>query len=47
MKHHEAMFDKKDTNKDGLLDDTEIRHMHKHKHDQHKEDGHAHGDEKK
>ncbi|SFE70637.1 calcium-binding protein [Nitrosomonas sp. Nm166] len=47
MKHHEAMFDKKDTNKDGFLDDTEIRHIHKHKQDQHKQGGHAPGDAKK
>ncbi len=32
MKHHEAMFDKKDTNKDGVLDDTEMKHSHKHSH---------------
>jgi hypothetical protein len=27
MKHHEAMFDKKDANKDGFMDESE---MHKH-----------------
>ena len=51
MKHHEAMFDKKDTNKDGLLDEAEMHSMmnHMHKHDQQKggDDGHAHGDAKK
>lgn len=50
MKHHEVMFDKKDTNKDGFLDETEMhqmtKHMHEHKHDQKKEGGHAHGDAK-
>lgn len=37
IKHHEQMFDKKDTNKDGFLDESELHHMmdhmHKHKHD--------------
>jgi len=51
IKHHEAMFDKKDTNKDGFLDDTEMHgmkdHSHKHKHDQQKDGGHAHDDAKK
>jgi hypothetical protein len=46
MKHHEAMFDKKDTNKDGFLDESEMHkmmdHMHQHKHDQKKEGAHAH-----
>lgn len=51
MKHHEAMFDKKDTNKDGFLDDTEMHSMkdraHKHKHDHQKDGGHTHDDAKK
>lgn len=52
MKHHEAMFDKKDTNKDGFLDDTErhrmMEHMHKHEHSEQQKDGaHAHGDAQK
>lgn len=49
MKHHEAVFDKKDTNKDGFLDDTEMHRMkdHGHKHDQQKESGHTHDDAKK
>ena len=44
MKHHEAMFDKKDANKDGFLDESEMHKMmdHMHKHDQKKEDAHAH-----
>ena len=46
MKHHEAMFDKKDTNKDGFMDELEMHkmmdHMHQHKHDQKKEGAHAH-----
>lgn len=48
MKYHEAKFDKKDTNKDGFLDETEMHGMmdHMHKHNQPKED-HAHGDAKK
>ncbi|SNX60720.1 EF hand [Nitrosomonas ureae] len=53
MKHHEAMFDKKDTNKDGFLDETERRNMkekmHKHMHDHGKKQqngDHAHGDKK-
>lgn len=54
IKHHEQMFDKKDTNKDGFLDESELHHMmdhmHKHKHDHdssHKKgSGHAHGDAK-
>lgn len=39
IKHHEAMFDKKDTNKDGFLDDTEMHGMkdHAHKHDHQKD----------
>ena len=49
MKHHEAMFDKKDANKDDFLDDAEMHNMkdHMHKHDQQKDDGHAHDDTKK
>lgn len=49
MKHHEAMFDKKDTNKDGFLDDTEMHGMkdHAHKHDHQKDGGHTHDDAKK
>ena len=51
MKHHETMFDKKDTNKDGFLDEAEMHrmkdHMHKHKHDQQKDGGHTHDDAKK
>ncbi len=50
MKHHEAMFDKKDTNKDGVLDNTEMHCMmmdHMHKHDHQKEGEHTHGDAKK
>lgn len=49
IKHHEAMFDKKDANKDGFLDDAEMHSMkdHSHKHDQQKDGGHAHDDTKK
>lgn len=49
MKHHEAKFDKKDTNKDGFLDETEMHGMmdHMHKHNQQKDGDHAHGDAKK
>ncbi|MBP6057432.1 MAG: EF-hand domain-containing protein [Nitrosomonas sp.] len=49
MKHHEAMFDKKDTNKDGFLDDTEMHGMkdHAHKHDHQKDGGHTNDDAKK
>ena len=50
MKHHEAMFDKKDTNKDGFLDDTERHRMKEHKHEhgeQQKGGAHAHGDAQK
>ena len=49
MKHHETMFDKKDTNKDGFLDDTEMHHMmdHMHKHSHSKEGDHAPSDTKK
>lgn len=49
MKHHEAMFDKKDINKDGFLDDSEMQRMkgHMHKHEQQKNGGHAHDDAKK
>ncbi|PSJ17230.1 calcium-binding protein [Nitrosomonas supralitoralis] len=36
MKHHEAMFEKNDANKDGFLDETErrdmMKNMHKHMH---------------
>jgi Ca2+-binding EF-hand superfamily protein len=44
MKHHEAMFDKKDANKDGFVDESEMHKMmdHMYKHDQKKEDAHAH-----
>jgi len=41
MKHHEAMFDKKDSNKDGFLDESEMHgmmdHMHQHAQDQKKD----------
>lgn len=51
MKHHETMFDKKDANKDGFLDDAEMHRMkknHMHKYDdQQKNGGHAHDDAKK
>jgi hypothetical protein len=51
MKHHETIFDKKDANKDGVLDDTEMHRMmdHKHKHDyqKDKDGGHKHDDIKK
>ena len=51
MKHHETIFDKKDANKDGVLDDTEMHRMmdHKHKHDyqKDKDGGHKHDDTKK
>lgn len=49
MKHHETMFDKKDANKDGFLDDTEMHGMkdHAHKHDHQKDSGHTHDDAKK
>ncbi len=50
MKHHEAMFDKKDANKDGVLDTTEMHCMmmdHMHKQDHQKEGEHSHGDTKK
>lgn len=53
MKHHENLFDKKDANKDGFLDDNEMhrmmmKHMHKHdKHDHQKDGDHSHGDNKK
>lgn len=51
MKHHEAMFDQKDANKDGFLEEAEMHGMmkmnHMHQHDQQKDDGHAHGDAKK
>ena len=46
MKHHEALFDKKDANKDGFLDDTEMHRMmmkHMHKHDHQKDGDHSHG----
>lgn len=48
LKHHEAMFDKKDTNKDGFLDETEMNRMmcHMQQHDHHKNNDHAHGDTK-
>lgn len=46
MSHHGAMFDKKDTNKDGFLDESEMGgmmdHMHEHKHDQKKDGAHSH-----
>ncbi len=53
IKHHELIFDKKDTNKDGFLDESEMHHMmgHKHMHEhgsQNKEgSGHTHSDAKK
>ena len=49
MKHHEAMFDQKDANKDGFLEEAETHGMmnHMHKHDQQKDGGHVHGDAKK
>lgn len=46
MKHHEALFDKKDANKDGFLDDTEMHQMmmqHMDKHDHQKGNDHNHG----
>ncbi len=48
IKHHEAMFDKKDINKDGFLDETEMNQMmcHMKKHDHQKDNDHAHGDTK-
>ncbi|MCE7915182.1 MAG: calcium-binding protein [Nitrosomonas sp. PRO4] len=48
LKHHEAKFDKKDTNKDGFLDEAEISGMmcHMQKHDHQKDNDHAHGDKK-
>ncbi len=46
MKHHETMFDKMDTNKDGFLDEKEMHHMmdHMHQYDQQKSksSNHAH-----
>jgi hypothetical protein len=53
IKHHEAMFDKKDTNKDGFLDETEMHshrmkdHAHTHSHDQQKNDSPTYNDVKK
>jgi len=49
IKHHEAKFDKKDTNKDGFLDEAEMHSMnkHMHKHDQQKDGDHDHGGAKK
>jgi hypothetical protein len=52
IKHHELMFDKKDSNKDGFLDESEMHHMmgHKPMHDhgnRNKEGGHTHSDSKK
>jgi hypothetical protein len=51
IKHHETVFDKKDVNKDGFLDDAEMHRMkgyrHKHEHDQQKDSGHTHDDAKK
>lgn len=37
FKHHEAMFEKKDLNNDGFIDEDEMREMMKKKH------GHGHG----
>lgn len=47
MKHHEAMFDKKDANKDGFIDQSEMHrmmdHMHKQGHtEQSKDSAHSH-----
>ncbi|MER0203216.1 MAG: EF-hand domain-containing protein [Nitrosomonas sp.] len=47
MKHHEAMFDKKDANKDGVIDQSEMHRMmdHMHKHgstEQPKDSAHSH-----
>ena len=44
IKHHEAIFDKKDINKDGFLDETEMHHKYKHTHESHKRGDHADGD---
>lgn len=55
-KHHEKMFDKIDTNKDGFLDESEMHHMmdrmhgkckSKHGHQHHGSDGHKHDDPSK
>ncbi|TXI20918.1 MAG: calcium-binding protein [Nitrosomonas sp.] len=48
LNHHEAKFDKKDTNNDGFLDETEMGRMmcHMQKHDHQKDHEHAHGDKK-
>lgn len=52
-KHHEAMFEKNDANKDGFLDETErrdmMKNMHKHTHGYSKQPSnadHAHEDAK-
>lgn len=46
IKHHELMFDKKDSNKDGFLDESEMHHMmghkHAHDHDNQNKQGHDH-----
>ena len=47
MKHHEAMFDKKDVNKDGFIDREEMHRMMDHMHKHGGGDGHAHEETKK
>lgn len=49
MKHHELMFDKKDANKDGFLDEKEMHHIMKHMHEvgADTDHSHSHGDKKK
>lgn len=47
MKHHEAMFDKKDANKDGFIDQSEMHRMMDHMHkqgntEQSKDSAHSH-----
>lgn len=41
MKHHEAMFDKKDVNKDGFIDQSEMHRMMD-RMCKHSDDGHTH-----
>ena len=47
MKHHEQMFDKKDANKDGFLDEKEMHRMMKHMHEAGTDADHSHGEKKK
>lgn len=49
MKHHEQMFDKKDANKDGFLDEKEMHRMMKHMHEvgTDADHSHSHSDKKK